>query len=35
MKEIIKKITRKITACLKAMINDEMKALDAFYRQYS
>ena len=35
MKEIVKKIAKKIVDCLKEIIDDEMRVMDAFYRQFA
>jgi hypothetical protein len=35
MKEIIKKVGKKIVDYLKEIIDDEMRVMDAFYRQFA
>ena len=35
MKEIVKKVAKKIVDCLKEIIDDEMRVMDAFYRQFA
>ena len=35
MQEIVKRVAKKIADCLKEIIDDEMRVMDAFYRQFA
>lgn len=35
MKKLLRKIVKKIAGCLKKIVDDELKVIDAFYQQFT